>query len=847
MKLLSKHTLCALSSLVVLASCSRKKDTFLSRNYHAVTTEYNTLYNGNLALDEGKDVLIQTFSDDYWEVLPIERIVFAENTSIGEENRDPNFLRAEDKAIKAIQRHSMKIDGEERNPQIDEAFLLLGKARYYDQQFVPALEAFNYVLAYYPKSDNIAQAKVWKEKTNIRLENNEVAIENLNKIFKVEKKLKDQDIADAKAMLAQAYLNLNKPDSALIYIKDAADLTKKNEERGRYTYIEGQLYNKLGKIDSANLAYQEVIDLNRKIPRKYHINAHLAQIRNFNYEEGDTLVLHERLDKLADNRENRPYLDKIYYVKAGYFMNVGNKDSAVANYNRSLRQSSTDDYLNSRDYLALADHNFDNAAYKIAGAYYDSVIGRLDERSRELRKIKKKRENLTDVIDYENLTSRNDSIISLATLSEDSLTAYFERYIANIKAKRVADSIARIEEVRNKEFFTSNTSARKKTQGVVGEFYFYNDVGVAYGKQAFERRWGKRSLADGWRLSSKQAVPLNGSSLPVSLEGAPQEETEKLTVADYIATVPREKAQIDSLVRERDFAYFQLGLIYKEKFKEYALAADRLETLLIFNPEEKLVLPAKYNLYKIYGEMDAFAKADVHKNDITSNYPNSRYASRINNPNEALEADAQAPEEIYKGVYKRFKNQEYSSLLPVLEKHIDNLYGDPYLPKFELLKATILGRYEGYESYKKSLNYVALTYPRSEEGKQAQHLLRTALPTMAFDTFDDEAISINYKVLFTFDASNTQGAVDFQKELIESFEKVDYTQFSTSIDIYNAKQSFVVIHYLTSRQQAEGLVELLATNDEINITRPSTVLASENYKIIQVHKNFDAYKAQTTN
>jgi len=145
---------------LVLASCSRKKDSFVNRNYHAVTTEFNTLYNGQVALDAGKESLISTFKDNYWDILPIERIAFTDEISLGEENRDPNFLKAEEKAVKAIQNHAMKLDGEERNPQIDEAFMLLGKARYFDKKFVPAIEAFNYVLAYYPKSNNIAQAKI---------------------------------------------------------------------------------------------------------------------------------------------------------------------------------------------------------------------------------------------------------------------------------------------------------------------------------------------------------------------------------------------------------------------------------------------------------------------------------------------------------------------------------------------------------------------------------------------------------------------------------------------------------------------------------------------------------------
>jgi hypothetical protein len=55
----------------------------------------------------------------------------------------------------------MNIDGRERNFQIDEAYLLLGKARYYDQRFIPALDAFNYILYKYPNSSNIYEAKIW--------------------------------------------------------------------------------------------------------------------------------------------------------------------------------------------------------------------------------------------------------------------------------------------------------------------------------------------------------------------------------------------------------------------------------------------------------------------------------------------------------------------------------------------------------------------------------------------------------------------------------------------------------------------------------------------------------------
>lgn len=137
-------------AVIFFAACSRKKDSFLNRNVHAVTTEFNTLYNGDLAFTAGKDQLAAGFRDNFWEILPVERIEIEEAEpevkAPGATSNKGEFNRAEEKAAKAIQKHSMYIDGKERNPQIDEAYLLLGKARYYDGRFIPALDAFNFIL-----------------------------------------------------------------------------------------------------------------------------------------------------------------------------------------------------------------------------------------------------------------------------------------------------------------------------------------------------------------------------------------------------------------------------------------------------------------------------------------------------------------------------------------------------------------------------------------------------------------------------------------------------------------------------------------------------------------------------
>jgi hypothetical protein len=286
-----------------------KKNTFLSRNSHALSTKDNILYNGNLALDKGILELKAQYQDNFWQVLPIERMqVRKDNLLPGDTPPNPNFDRAETKATKAIQKHSMNIGGQEKNYQMDEAHLLLGKSRYYDQRFVPALEAFNYILYKHSNSNKINEAKIWREKTNMRLENDAIAVDNLRKLLE-EIKYKDQIYADANAALAQAFLNLGEKDSALARIKLARDYTKSKEEKARYRFILGQLYEAEGLKDSAFVAYQSIIDMKRRAARQYVIHAHIRQAALNDFENGDTLAFLTKYRKLMKDRENRPYLN----------------------------------------------------------------------------------------------------------------------------------------------------------------------------------------------------------------------------------------------------------------------------------------------------------------------------------------------------------------------------------------------------------------------------------------------------------------------------------------------------------------------------------------------------------
>jgi tetratricopeptide (TPR) repeat protein len=206
--------------LLFLIACSTKKNSFLSRNSHALSTKYNILYNGGIGLDKGLKSIQGNNQDNFWKILPIEKMQIDENFSEGEKAKNADFEKAETKATKAIQKHSMNIGGREKNYQIDEAYLMLGKARYYDQRFIPAIEAFNYILYKYPNSSNIYTAKIWREKTNMRLGNDAIVLKNIKLLLK-KTDLDKQTFSDANALMAEACLYLVERDLAVAKLRIA--------------------------------------------------------------------------------------------------------------------------------------------------------------------------------------------------------------------------------------------------------------------------------------------------------------------------------------------------------------------------------------------------------------------------------------------------------------------------------------------------------------------------------------------------------------------------------------------------------------------------------------------------
>ena len=757
----------------------------MNREYHTLTTKYNVLFNGKEAFAIGEEILSEAFEDNFYEVLPVEPINLR-GESIDETTIVPGFDRAEEKAVKAIQKHSIKINDIQYNRHIDEAYLLLGKARYFDRRFFPALEAFNFLLETGANQSNYVEGKVWREKTNIRLRNVELAIENLRPLARaLFPKNKFYPIANA--TLAEAFINLKQMDSAAFYIKRAAMEEPKRKNKARYLFITGQLFESLEIKDSADWAYKEILDLKRRAPRKFIVQAKIKQSitdRSAAFEDRIS-----DLQKMLNNFENQAFEHVVNRALAELYLEKEEDSLALLYYDRSLESPSLDSYTRIANYQDLADFHFEKGAYLTSGSYLDNLLPLFDKGSVAYKKMKRKRDNLEEVISYEQTVQLTDSILNLISMTNNEQLAYFENYL-NEKQEQEAQKTQ--EEKDEKRF---QLLSRSKTS-----FYFYNPNQILQGRQNYLANWGNRPNVDNWRRATAilnlETVSKTGEATGTTAAVIIQE-----TPKSFVASLSKTIEERDSLTLLNQKAYLQLGMIYKEKFNDFSLAHERLEKVLSLDAPEEIVVQALYHLYRM-DEKENPSQAEKYKNQLVSNYPETPFSQLLSDPENYDLSGIVTPETLYAKAFSLFEQQKFIETLKEIELLTVLASGSQIEPKISLLKAHALGRLNGISVWKEALNEVATNYSAVDEGKQAKALV---IQIDALNDLEDTGpIYRNYKWIFPFNLLEKTKADQFYvnlKERIVLYNK----RWSVSLDTYDKETVFVVVHGIRDPQEVETL------------------------------------------
>jgi len=824
--------------MLLLIRCSTQHNNFVNRNLHQLSTKYNVLFNGEEALELEMQNVRENYNDNFFELLPIEQFNAEYVINLpGQKTGNANLERAEEKAVKAIQKHSMEIRGVQENNQIDKAYLLLGKSRYYQKRFMGALDAFNYELDNDFKSNIRPLFKLWKEKTNIRMENYAPAIRNLK--FLARQKNTSQELkSEAYAFAGQAHIYLDSLDLAAQNLQKAAELAKDKEKKARYWFITAQLLDKINLRDSAVSVLRHIEE--QKRPRKYSLQAELLRYRL----SMDKTELHPEMLKALYTKLKRYEYHKFYpyinYTIGGIFHTEDSLKLAVDYYTKAAR--SQDKYLKEKAYEQMANIGFQKKDYLMAGAYLDSLLQVMPQETLKYLKTKHKRNNIEDIIVLEKLIKRNDSIMTL--VKADSLTRVklIQKYIDNLKKAEVA----KMEKNSETDFSKVNL---KYTS-----FYFYNNSLVEKGKAYFDKTWGQMSLADMWRLKNKMSFADDEFDENVEDEEVTEEDNEnteanlpdKYKISYYYKQIPVESKKIDSILGDLNYAHYQVGMIYYEKFKELEKAKENLETMLASNPKPELIPPAKYNLHKVYKDLGNTLMSEHIANEILNKYPESIYAELIKNPDNISERSNKEFQDAYEKLYELYTMQQYDQLLKQSEPLLLKFSFHPELGKIDLLRSTAIARSKGLTAYEKALQDIILKYPKSPYEVEANK--RMELVKKYKKKVYTDAKSNSYKLVIPYNIFDPS-VENFISCINQVITENKSEHLRVSKDPFKANKSFVVVHNFLSPQSAEYLADLLKKTT----CQPKNyfVISSDNYKTLQLTKKLDEYlaflKKQTDN
>ena len=797
----------------VFFGCSTQKNKTLNKSYHSVVSTYNVLFNGNEYLNKGLENFNSSYEENYWDILPIEPIESTDKiiTVDGLENQD--FLKAEEKAAKAIQKHSMLINEIQYNSKISEAYFLLGKARYFDQRYLPAIDAFNQIYKLNKEDDFWAKGIIWKSKSHIRLNQESVAVDLINELLEKED-LDSEIVSNANGVLAMAFLNLEENDKAVKPLKNAIKTTKQKSRQARYLYVLGQLYESKKFVDSAKINFTKVVNFKRRIPRDLYVNAKTKKL-----QFSKNIDLKKEFLKMIENEENKPYLDKIYYSYSQALLNSDSLQLAKKYLKSSVRENSTDKDLKSKVYINLFELNFNASEYLLAGKYLDSALNVIDKKSREFWTLDRQKKGIEKVVNIEANLLLWDSLLKISNYDKEKL---------NKVLNDVLDSRT-LTNTGTRELQPPTTKNSSQTF-IKTNFYFYNPQIVSLGKQSFITLWGNRNRDTYWRSIQSTSAKSEGKNI----KNPKMEILEKsVDYTEIYKEIPFTKFEKDSILKLIELSKLELAESYIVKYGNHKLGQSIIKNFFESNSRSNLLTNAKYLLYKSYKIQNDRKYIDI-KEDILMNDSLSRFAKILSKDPKFI-LDQKTSIVLLDSLKILFQNQKFEEVINSAKESIGFVENEDILIDLEILLANSLGRLEGVNKYNEVLKEISKKYPTSAKSKQlikiSNKINRKWKEPNKLTKSDDFKIVF---VLSKMDFSDNQ-----IKESLRLIEKTIDVKKRVSYDVYDYDRALIVIHDYTNRDDAENDIFKIKQELEGFQLKNNFVSLSSQYKNMLIYKTLE--------
>ena len=728
----------SLGLFIFMLSCSTKRDTFVNRNYHRTISEFNTMFNGREGLKKELEKSENSSNSeiDFTSLLKLEKKIdtskakeqtnraplFSGKSPTSEQNEEDEsqgpFETEAKKAVKAIERHSMEIKGRERNKKIDNAYMLLGKSRYYQGKPFQALEAFNYIITYLDDHDQITNAKIWAARS-IRLAGNTFSsIYALKNLLNNKNKLKDPQLTEIYQLLADIYIEKKQYSKAIEELNFANKYEKKKPNLIRNNYLIAQLQKLNGQPLESSRNFDKVIKSNP--PIDYKVFATLGIASNFVKEKHNKEFFLKELEKLVNKKKYYFYRGEILYQMGSVAFKSGDIDLAENYFERAIKSKVKYEKTKALVYAKLGDLKFKKRDFLLASNYYDSAVAILPESFEPKKSFEIKKEKLKKFVKLYKEKTETDSILRLSSLSVEERTAIFNEHIKALREKEKEDQKKTFQSIQDVDKRASGLFENKL--GKKNKWYFYTNYAKSRGHERFKKRWGNRGLKDNWRWDKSNFRNIKPNARGSNASKDEKNNSERFNVDFYLKQIPNDQEAISILKNKRDESSLQLGKIYYDVFKDNEKATAEFEELIVKNPNKKVKAEANYYLYKLNEDSNPEKAEYFKKQALQNEVVFEVHEDNILNLTPSM-ADAI---NFYQQTYDMYKKEEYSLVQKNTAQALE-LYGKQKIaPKFELLSAMSLARQKNLKVYISALEKLITKYLGYPEAKKARQLIQSA-------------------------------------------------------------------------------------------------------------------------
>lgn len=748
-----KKNILLLLSIAFLFACSSRKSENKTVGLKGFSAYYNTLFNSKDALETELKDRKTSYQDNFYA--PYINLLKYEEQPLGSDlnnngffgENDGNFSGqnvtpsvpaqrgastlqiAEAKALKAISKYSVLKDGEEKNRKMFDAHILLAQARLYQNKPLEALDALNYLFSNMKNDKRLDLAKIYQAQAYAKMKDfyraNEVFLalnnSNLNKNYK-----KLQSV-----YYAQMLVDAGKKEEAVKELEDAFEVNKNRELRSRIAFLRGQILAQLGKNEEAResftTAYKYANDF------EFEVKSQIEIAKTYNGAKEDYEGARKYIEDISKKGTYASRKNEFYYALGLMANKAGKTEDAQKYFAKALAEKQSDPQLRGQTFYEIGKHSQDKNDYISAGAYYDSALAVMTyQPARE--QLAYTSTNIKKVSKNYYLVKKNDSILALTKMSDAQKSAYFGKYIDELKTKEAKEEALRKKEERNKGFDTGDYNANsifagnKNTfqdfspQVNKGGFYFANQNAVSKGQGEFKQIWGSRALQDDWRYSSRMASLEETKNQAMGLEGT--QNPRRFETEFYTEKIPTNTEEIAQLKKSRDTASLGLGRMYENYFSNTALATKTLYDLVDNQPEEQVKLQALYQIFSMNYEKNPSA-AERAKSMILSEFPYTSYAEFVKNPkNTGFTESVSDVKNAYTKAYELYSQEKFQESQALINSILEKYPKDALVPKFALLNAYNAGKTAGKEIMILQLEQIALNYSITPEGEKASEILK---------------------------------------------------------------------------------------------------------------------------